>query len=63
MKCPTCQFENPEGTKFCNQCGAKIELTCQECGKVNPPGSKFCGECGHDLSLPSEPSPQRPLLR
>jgi len=58
MKCPTCQFENPEGAKFCNQCGAKIELTCQECGRVNPPGSMFCNECGHNLSLPSEPSPR-----
>ncbi len=22
--CPKCGFENPEGSKFCNQCGAKI---------------------------------------
>jgi len=58
MKCPGCQFENPEGAKFCNQCGKKIELTCQECGKVNPPGSGFCNECGHNLILPQEPIPQ-----
>ncbi len=58
MKCPECQFENPEGANFCNQCGKKIELTCQECGRVNPPGSRFCNECGHKLSLPSEPSPK-----
>jgi class 3 adenylate cyclase/tetratricopeptide (TPR) repeat protein len=58
MKCPECQFENPEGAKFCNQCGKKIELTCQECGNLNPPGSRFCNECGHKLSLPSEPSPR-----
>jgi class 3 adenylate cyclase/tetratricopeptide (TPR) repeat protein len=25
-KCPKCDFENPEGSKFCNQCGAKIAL-------------------------------------
>jgi len=58
MNCPECQFENPEGAKFCNQCGKKIEFTCQECGKVNPPGSKFCNKCGQNLSLPSEPSPR-----
>jgi len=58
MKCPNCQFENPDEAKFCNHCGNKIELTCQECGKVNPPGSRFCNECGHNLSLPSEPSPK-----
>jgi ribosomal protein L40E len=58
MKCPECQFENPEGAKFCNQCGKKIELTCQECGKLNPPGSRFCNECGHNLTLPQEPIPK-----
>jgi len=58
MKCPNCQFENPDEAKFCNHCGNKIELTCQECGKVNPPGSRFCNECGHNLSLPSEQSPK-----
>ena len=25
MKCPKCQFENPEGAKFCNECGHKLE--------------------------------------
>ena len=58
MQCPECQFENPEGAKFCNQCGKKNELTCQECGRVNPPGSRFCNECGHNLTLPQEPIPQ-----
>jgi class 3 adenylate cyclase/tetratricopeptide (TPR) repeat protein len=24
MKCPKCQFENPEGAKFCNECGHKF---------------------------------------
>jgi class 3 adenylate cyclase/tetratricopeptide (TPR) repeat protein len=49
MKCPKCQFENSEGAKFCNECGAKMELACPACGKVNPSGSKFCNECGHPL--------------
>ena len=21
MECPKCQFENPKGAKFCNECG------------------------------------------
>ena len=58
MKCPKCQFENPEGQKFCNQCGNKLEVACSKCGDVNPPGSKFCGECGHSLILPIEPTPK-----
>lgn len=49
MKCPKCQFENPESAKFCNGCGRKLELACPECGKVNPLGSRFCNECGQRL--------------
>ena len=56
MKCPSCQFENPEGMKFCGECGAKLEMICPNCNFSNPPQFKFCGECGHDLGVPSEPS-------
>jgi class 3 adenylate cyclase/tetratricopeptide (TPR) repeat protein len=58
MKCSQCQFENREGSKFCNECGLKLELACPECNKSNPPGSKFCGECGHNLMHPSVPTPK-----
>ena len=58
MKCLKCQFENPEGMKFCGECGAKLEKTCPKCNSSNPPGFKFCGECGHNLTLPSEPPPK-----
>jgi class 3 adenylate cyclase len=27
MKCPKCQFENPEGAKFCNECGHDLTST------------------------------------
>lgn len=27
MNCPKCGFENPEGAKFCNQCGAELFIT------------------------------------
>jgi predicted ATPase/class 3 adenylate cyclase len=56
MKCPKCQFENPEGMKFCGGCGAKLEKTCPKCNSSNPPGFKFCGECGHNLTIPTEPT-------
>src|SRR4030043_1346436 len=58
MKCPKCQFENREGIKFCEECGAKMELKCPKCGVEVPLGRKFCGECGHDLGLPSKPIPK-----
>jgi class 3 adenylate cyclase/tetratricopeptide (TPR) repeat protein len=55
MKCPKCQFDNREGIKFCEECGAKMELKCPKCGAEILLGRKFCGECGHDLTLPSKP--------
>jgi class 3 adenylate cyclase/tetratricopeptide (TPR) repeat protein len=55
MKCPKCQFKNPESAKFCSECGYKLEIACPECGKVNPLGSKFCNECGHSLTFPASP--------
>ncbi len=50
MRCPQCEFENPEGMKFCGECGAKLEGACPKCNFLNPPNFKFCGECGYDLN-------------
>jgi len=50
MKCPQCQYENPERSKFCGGCGQKFDLTCPECGANNPAENKFCNECGHTLA-------------
>ena len=52
MICPKCQTENPEGVKFCGECGQslQIELACPECGHVSPSDVKFCHECGHSLT-------------
>ncbi len=61
MRCPACGHENLDGAKFCNECGAKLELACPRCGKVNPPGSKFCCECGQPLSAPQESHPPKSL--
>jgi class 3 adenylate cyclase len=58
MKCPQCQFENREGTKFCKECGAKLDLTCPQCGNILPPDSGFCDECGFQLIPSSEAAPK-----
>ena len=50
MQCPQCKHENPEGVKFCNECGSRLEFSCASCGQVNPPGAKFCNNCGHSLA-------------
>jgi class 3 adenylate cyclase/tetratricopeptide (TPR) repeat protein len=54
MKCPECQFDNREVVKFCEECGAKLELKCPNCKAEISLGRKFCGECGHKLIEPSE---------
>lgn len=52
MKCTKCNNEIPEGSKFCNHCGAKIEMVegikCQ-CGYVNPSDAVYCTECGKKI--------------
>ena len=58
MKCSKCQFENPEGSKFCGGCGEQFDLTCLECGANNPVENKFCNECGSDLKPVKEVSNQ-----
>ena len=49
MQCSECQFDNREGVKFCEECGAKFDLECPACKGNIPLGSKFCGECGYTL--------------
>lgn len=57
MECTKCQFVNPVGTKFCGECGTKLESICPSCSSSNPPNFKFCGECGHDLLKAEEVPP------
>ncbi|MBW2486073.1 MAG: AAA family ATPase, partial [Deltaproteobacteria bacterium] len=53
MQCPKCQFENPDGMKFCGGCGKKLEQFCPSCNFLNPPLFSFCGNCGQELIIPS----------
>ena len=45
MKCPSCQFDNPEGMNFCGKCGGSLTIDCPACGQQNLAGSKFCTQC------------------
>jgi membrane protease subunit (stomatin/prohibitin family) len=51
IKCPKCGQQTSSSAKFCNECGAKVELSpqtvpCVKCGAQVQSGAKFCNECG-----------------
>ena len=61
--CPNCQAVNPEGLKFCTQCGSSLEpekavkeedkketAKCPVCGEPLNKDSKFCGHCGATIT-------------
>ena len=59
MLCIRCQHDNSPDAKFCNGCGARLELTCPQCRHSNPPGSRYCAQCASQLSGPSLSSSSR----
>jgi len=52
LDCPGCQSKNPQGAKFCVECGNKLEVVCPQCQTINSPSFKFCSECGNQLFKP-----------
>ncbi len=57
--CPSCNASNPQNSKFCNSCGAKLGrqdvVNCPVCKAENRAGASFCSECGAKLTAaPSE---------
>lgn len=64
MKCYQCGAENKEGSLFCKNCGARMDMSasasvpvqtsapvfCPNCGKRFIRGEAFCDECGTDLN-------------
>ena len=65
MQCPKCQVENPDGKKFCRECGSDLILACPKCSSEILPSDKFCGVCRYDLrtapsTVPDKPPDQKP---
>jgi membrane protease subunit (stomatin/prohibitin family) len=51
VKCSKCGATTPASSKFCNECGAKVEVgapavPCVKCGAKLQSGARFCSECG-----------------
>src|SRR4030095_14777802 len=55
MRCSSCASENPEGSKFCIECGAPLCKRCTSCGVENLPQAKFCAQCGKSLTAQAGP--------
>jgi class 3 adenylate cyclase len=60
MRCPSCNAENLERAKFCNECGSALPFACSSCGAANRLGSKFCSECGARFDQTASPSVPKP---
>ncbi len=63
VKCPKCGAANVGPSKFCNDCGAKLEVggqtvPCVQCGAGLKEGAKFCNECGAKQEKPKCPNCQ-----
>src|SRR5438552_2218305 len=59
MRCPACRTENRPGVRFCEECGATLDVVCPACGAGVPTGKKFCGACGAPLAMLQTPARYR----
>src|SRR5580658_3324905 len=62
VRCRACAHDNVLGSKFCSECGGRLEVACTACGRDCPAASRFCGWCGAALTEGSrliEPSGER----
>jgi|SRR5689334_13972236 len=51
LACNFCAHGNPEGSKFCNECGSPLNLTpCGRCEAVNAVSAERCHQCDAPLS-------------
>ena len=59
MICAHCKTKNPDGLKYCNECGAAFKRPCASCAFENAPAAKFCGQCGAWISIELAPSARK----
>jgi hypothetical protein len=67
IHCSACGATNPDGNRFCSQCGEPLQpagLRCPMCGAMNPAGNVQCEKCDARLTpliaQPQEPPPITP---
>lgn len=49
MVCPNCQAVNREESRFCDNCGFRLQVVCPQCQTSNRPDASFCRSCGQPL--------------
>lgn len=56
MKCAKCGTEIQGSSRFCPNCGSRIQNVCPTCGHEISEGMKFCSSCGKELdnAIPKE---------
>ena len=55
MECHRCAAANLADARFCEDCGAPLDLACTTCGTVATPGKRFCRACGAALAEQTVP--------
>ncbi len=46
MACPSCHAPSDPDARYCESCGAQIDLACSGCGGSLSPSARFCRHCG-----------------
>jgi len=49
MICSKCGNDVKKGSRFCKNCGIKVESRCSKCGKEVKEDSQFCKNCGNPI--------------
>jgi len=53
MNCDICQTRNPDGARFCLNCGTALNQLCLHCQAQLPSVAHFCTSCGQPVRLSS----------
>ncbi len=58
MTCGACGTANPDGARFCINCGSSLAAACPSCSTPIVSGARFCLNCGTALAT-AGPDPER----
>jgi class 3 adenylate cyclase/tetratricopeptide (TPR) repeat protein len=62
MQCTNCGTQNPDGTKFCGECGTPLGAPCPYCQHRNAPNARVCAGCERSLETEAPAPAERRQL-